>query len=238
VPEPHAGPSVAVIPARGGSKRIPRKNIRPFLGVPLLARTVAVLQSSGLFDRIVVSTDDDEVAEVAVGAGAEVPFRRAGSLADDQTPTVPVVADAIAQLGMREVGAQVCCIYPTAVLLQINDLMRAVRLLEDPAVDYVVPVAPFSAPIQRALRVDDDGRCEMIWPENLTVRSQDLEPAFHDAGQFYWGATDAWVAKRPVFGPRTRAVVLPSGAVQDIDTEEDWVVAEHRFRLLHHGGET
>lgn len=230
--EPPAGSCVAVIPARGGSRRIPRKNIRPFLGVPLLARTVAILQSSELFERIVVSTDDDEVAEVAVEAGAEVPFRRSGALADDHTPTVPVVADAIERLGVHAVGARVCCVYPTAVLVQANDLRRAVRLLEGPAVDYVVPVAPFPAPVQRALRVGDDGSCVMICPENLTVRSQDLEPAFHDAGQFYWGATDAWVTQRPVFGPRTRAVVLPPVAVQDIDTEEDWVVAEQKYQLL------
>ena len=231
-----AGPSVAIIPARGGSKRIPRKNIRDFLGVPLLARTVGMLHSTNLFDRVVVSTDDDEVAEVARGAGVEVPFQRNAALADDDTPTVPVVADALRRLGLDVSDARVCCVYPTAVLLQPEVLAEALHLLDDPTVDYVVPVAPFPAPIQRALRVTDDDKCEMIWPENLAVRTQDLEQTYHDAGQFYWGSTDAWVSEQPIFGPRTRAVVLPLDSVQDIDTEEDWVVAEQRFQLLRGGG--
>lgn len=226
------GPHVAIIPARGGSKRIPRKNVRPFLGVPLLARTIAALQSVSLFDRIVVSTDDGEVAEVATAAGAEVPFRRSPDLADDRTPTIPVVADAICRLGREAVGSEVCCVYPTAVLLRGARLFEALDLLALPETDYVVPIAPFPAPVQRALRLDEGGSCGMIWPENLMVRSQDLEPAFHDAGQFYWGTTEAWLAGRPMFGRRTRAIVLEPAAVQDIDTENDWSVAEQKYHLL------
>ena len=231
------GPSVAIIPARGGSKRIPRKNIRPFLGVPLLARTIQVLTSTRLFDRVVVSTDDDEVAQVGREAGAEVPFWRPATLADDHTPTVPVLADAVQRLRLDERSAQVSCVYPTAVMLQADVLAEASTVQHEEAVDYVVPVAPFRAPIQRALRVTEEGRCKMIWPENLAVRTQDLETTYHDAGQFYCGSAEAWLAERPIFGPRTRAVVLEPNAVQDIDTEADWMEAEQRFRLMRSGGE-
>lgn len=235
MPEGGVGPTVAIIPARGGSKRIPRKNVKPFLGVPLLARTVAILTEAGIFDRIVVSTDDEEVAEVAQHAGAEVPFLRPAELADDYTPTVPVVADAIERLGDRDVGREVCCIYPTAVLLQAHSLVQARSILSCQDIDYVVPVATFPSPIQRALRIDDDGLCAMLEPENIAARSQDLEPTYHDAGQFYWGTREAWTAQRPIFGPRTRALVLPSTEVQDIDTEDDWALAEQRYRLLQGG---
>ena len=227
------GSVVAIIPARGGSKRIPRKNIRPFLGVPLLARTIEILQDVALFDRIVVSTDDDEVATVAVQTGAEVPFRRPAELADDHTPTVPVVAHALQEIAKdAPLATAACCVYPAAVLLDPESLLRARELLDAPATSFVVPVAALPTPIERALRIDADGRCQMTHPEHRTSRTQDLEPAYHDVGQFYWGKTRAWLDQSPIHGDQTRALVIPSCRAQDIDTEEDWVFAEQRFRIL------
>ena len=227
------GPVVAIIPARGGSKRIPRKNIRPFLGVPLLARTIEILEDVALFDRIVVSTDDDEVAAVALEAGAEVPFRRPAELADDHTPTVPVLAHALRELATdAPLGTAACCVYPAAVLLDPDSVFHARELLDAPATSYVVPVAALPTPIERALRVDADGRCHMAHPEHRTSRTQDLEPAYHDVGQFYWGKTRAWLDQSPIYGDQTRALVIPSCRAQDIDTEEDWVFAEQRFQIL------
>jgi N-acylneuraminate cytidylyltransferase len=228
-----SGSAVAVIPARGGSKRIPRKNIRAFLGVPLLSRTVSLLREAALFERIVVSTDDEEIAAVGVAAGAEAPFRRPAPLSDDRTGTQPVIAHALAELAAQ--GARpgyVCCVYPAAVLALPADLRAAWDLIRAEDLDYVFAAASFPHPIQRALRKTAQGRCEMFWPEQRETRSQDLEPAFHDAGQFYFGRHDAWTEARPIFGPRSALLELPRFRVQDIDTEEDWRRAELIFQLL------
>jgi N-acylneuraminate cytidylyltransferase len=225
--------TLAVIPARGGSKRIPRKNIRPFLGVPLLARTIGILTEARVFDRIVVSTDDDEVADVARQAGAEVPFRRPAELANDTAATLPVIAHAIREMRARNFdSAYVCCVYPAAVLSRADDVRAALELLRPADVDYVFTATTFPFAIQRALRRMPDGRCEMFWPEHRETRSQDLEPAFHDAGQFYFGRRDAWLEGRPIFGPRSHLLELSRYRVQDIDTPEDWARAEVIFRLL------
>lgn len=225
--------ALAVIPARGGSKRIPRKNIRPFLGVPLLARTVTLLRQADVFERVVVSTDDDEVAAVAADAGAEVPFRRPRELADDMTGTLPVVAHAVRTIDELGKGAPlVCCVYPAAVLATAQDLRTALRMLQEPGVDYVFTCNSFGYPIQRALRRTASGGCEMFWPRHRETRSQDLEPAFHDAGQFYCGRREAWLEQRPLFTPASRMLVLPRHRVQDIDTPEDWQRAELLFQLL------
>jgi pseudaminic acid cytidylyltransferase len=223
-----AGLSVAIIPARGGSKRIPRKNARPFLGVPLIVRTLQVVRASGVFDRVVVSTDDGEVAALARDAGAEVPFRRPPRLSDDHTGTRPVIQHAIRQLEAAS-GTQlglVCAIYVTAVFMTADDLVRARRLLLDDSAAFVFTATSFPAPIQRALRRLPDGSCEMFQPEHRHTRSQDLEGAYHDAGQFYWGTRDAWLSDLPTFGPHSRLFVLPRWRVQDIDTPEDWQHAE------------
>lgn len=229
-----AARALAVIPARGGSKRIPRKNIRPFLGVPLLARAVALLQASRIFDRIVVSTDDDEIAEVAVHAGAEVPFRRPEELATDSAATIPVIAHAILTLEASGwSGTHVCCAYPAAVLIRPSDYRRAQEMLVgSAAADYVFTAASFPYPIQRALKLSPGGSCEMFWPEYRQTRSQDLEPAFHDAGQFYFGRRDAWVEERPIYSQASRMLILPRSRVQDIDTGEDWERAELLARML------
>lgn len=230
--------AIAIVPARGGSKRIPRKNIRGFHGVPLLARTVRTLRDTGLFTHVVVSTDDDEVAEVAKAAGATVPFRRPARLADDHTPTTPVIAHAIRQTAahLEDNSPYVCVAYPAAVLVEPLDLMEAFARLRAGDVDYVFTATTFPAPIQRALRLLDDGRTEMLWPEHLESRSQDLEESVHDAGQFYWGRRDAWLEKRPVLGGNSAAYILPRWRAQDIDTEEDWVRAEVMFEVLRRRG--
>lgn len=229
------GPVVALIPARGGSKRIPRKNIRPFRGVPLLARTVGLALSAGLFDRVVVSTDDEEIADVAAAAGAEAPFRRPAELADDHTGTRAVVHHALREL--EDSGPPVdalCLLYPAAVFVAPDDLARAKGLLDDD-VDFVISATTYPAPIQRALRLRDDGTCEMLWPEHLRSRSQDLEETFHDAGQFYWGRRDAWLIDGSVLTARTRLHLLPHWRVQDIDSLDDWQRAELIHRMLDDG---
>jgi pseudaminic acid cytidylyltransferase len=222
---------LAVIPARGGSKRIPRKNIRPFAGKPMIAYAIEAAQRSALFDRIVVSTDDDEIAAAAAAFGAEVPFRRPPELADDHTPTVPVVAHAT--LACEASGAradQVCCIYPGVPFLQEEDLRAALRVLEEGG-DYAFPVVPFPSAIQRALRRDADGTTRPFYPEHAATRTQDLPAAFHDAGQFYWGRASAWLAGLNIH-LHGRTIVLPPWRVVDIDTPEDWERAELLYRAL------
>lgn len=225
---------IAVVPARGGSRRIPRKNIRPFLGVPLLTRIIGILQATQLFDRIVVSTDDAEIAELATSAGAEVPFLRPASLSDDVVGIAAVMAHAVREV--ERTGARfdsVCCAYATAVLSIEDDYVRAARMLAAGGTDYVVSCAQFGYPIQRALRAVDGG-IAMFHPEHRLTRSQDLEPAFHDAGQFYFGTREAWLQERPLFAAASRMLVLPRHRVQDIDTHEDWTAAEWMFRTLSH----
>lgn len=222
---------LAVIPARGGSKRIPRKNIRPFAGRPMIAHAIAAAQGSGLFDQVLVSTDDPEIAEVARAHGAAVPFVRPAELADDHTPTVPVIAHAVqacGQLGWK-VGA-VCCIYPGVPFLQPEDLRSALALLEQ-GPGYVFPVAPFASPVQRALQRATDGASAPLFPEFAFVRTQDLPPAYHDAGQFYWGLADTWLAGHNIH-LHARTVVIPHWRVVDIDTPDDWRRAELLYEAV------
>lgn len=222
--------TIAIIPARGGSKRIPRKNIKPFCGVPLLARTIGLLQSTDLFARIIVSTDDREIADVAFAAGAEVPFMREAGLADDRTGTTAVIRDTIQRIETESRQCElVCCVYPAAVLASPETLAECRQLAATGAYDYVLPVAPFRYPVQRGLRLTEDNTCEMLWPENFTRRSQDLEPVYHDAGQFYFGIRAAWLNERPFFGAKSRGVVVLHTQVQDIDTLNDWDRAEAIF---------
>jgi N-acylneuraminate cytidylyltransferase len=227
--------ALAVVPARGGSKRIPRKNIKPFLGVPLLVRTVGILKQADIFDRIVVSTDDEGIADVARSAGAEVPFLRPAELADDHTPTIPVIEHAVREIETTGYRAEfVCCTYPAAVLSMPEDLRTAFDMLRDSSCDYVFPVARYTYPIQRALRRAPDGSCEMFWPEFWRSRSQDLDEAFHDAGQFYFGRREAWLESEQIFSSSSRLLIIPHYRVQDIDSHEDWKRAESMFQLLQH----
>lgn len=226
--------NVAIVPARGGSKRIPRKNVRPFCGRPMMAWSIEVLLGSGCIDRVVVSTDDDEIAALAAALGAEVPFRRPAELADDHAPTLPVVADALQRVQALGWAVQrVCCAYPTAPLMSGDDLCTAMTLLDaDPALDYVFSCATYAFPVRRALRPAASGGVEPLFPADIARRSQDLDEVFHDAGQFYWGRPAAFLAQRPIFGARSRPFLVPRHRVQDIDTAEDWARAELMFRAF------
>ncbi|WP_026784379.1 pseudaminic acid cytidylyltransferase [Pleomorphomonas koreensis] len=228
---------LAIIPARGGSKRIPRKNIRPFHGRPIIGWSIEAAKRSGLFDLIVVSTDDEEIAGIALQEGAEVPFMRPADLADDQSSSDAVVAHAIATLRSQGLRFEdVCCIYATAPLLTVEALREGSRLLTMRGHGFVVPVTGFEYPIQRALRRKDDGTLDMFHPEHMNTRSQDLEEAYHDAGQFYWGKADAFLQDLPMFTENSISIRLPRYLVQDIDTPEDWQRAELIFSVLKAGG--
>ncbi len=222
--------NTCVIPARGGSKRIPRKNIRQFHGRPMIGWSIAVALNSGLFDRIVVSTDDDEICEIARAQGAEVPFIRPKHLANDHATTMPVIAHAIDALALSEKDP-VCCLYATAPFVHANDLAQGLQLLKSGA-RFAMSVSRFDYPIQRALRRGPDGAVCMMDPTQMLVRSQDLEPAWHDAGQFYWGSASAWTTEKIIFGAGAHGVVIPSNRVVDIDTLEDWTRAEALFQVL------
>lgn len=221
---------LAVIPARGGSKRIPRKNIRSFFGLPMIAWSIDAALKSGCFDAVTVSTDDEEIAEVARTYGAKTPFIRPLALSDDHTGTAPVVAHAINwHRSSGVVPTYVCCIYATAPFVQETDIRNGLESLERNKCDYVFTVTSFPFPIQRAVKITANNRIEMFDPANLNTRSQDLEEAYHDAGQFYWGRPDAWLENRPIFSSRSIPLVLPRYRVQDIDTPEDWERAEKIF---------
>jgi len=219
---------LCVIPARGGSKRIPRKNIRDFCGKPMIAWSIEAAQASSCFDQIIVSTDDVEIADVARQWGAHLPFMRPVELADDFAGTMPVVAHTVRwyQAQGQEISA-VCCLYATAAFVEPADIKRGLDLLEHAAVDrFVFTATSYASPIQRALRLDPaSGEAHMWQTEQFAKRSQDLEPAYHDAGQFYWGRPQAWLNSENLF-EGSKSLVLPSWRVQDIDTQEDWIRAE------------
>lgn len=218
---------LAVIPARGGSKRIPRKNIKLFGGKPMIAWSIKAALESECFDRIIVSTDDPEIAQVAEAHGAEVPFLRPVDLSDDHTGTVPVIAHAVAlQNAQGAPSTEVCCLYATAPFIRPKDLQEGLNALQQADADYAFSVTTYAFPIQRAIRITEDKRVAMFQPENFATRSQDLEEAWHDAGQFYWGKAEAWLEERPLFGSASVPVPLPRYRVQDIDTAEDWERAE------------
>lgn len=227
----------AIIPARGGSKRIPRKNIRPFAGMPMIAWSLRAARDSGCFDRILVSTDDPEIAQVALAHGGEVPFVRPPELSDDHCGTIPVIAHAaqwLAEQGTQP--SEICCIYATAPFVEAGDLRRGLDVLRSSGADYAFSVTSFPFPIQRAVRITPEQRLTMFQPEHAQTRSQDLEEAWHDAGQFYWGRAEAWVTGTSIFAEGSAPVVLPRHRVQDIDTQEDWDRAELMFQALHRTG--
>jgi pseudaminic acid cytidylyltransferase len=222
---------VAVIPARGGSKRIPRKNIRLFAGKPMIAHSINCARESGLFDRVVVSTDDVEIAEVAKAYGAEVPFMRPAELSGDYTGTTEVIAHAVRALQSDESRVSaVCCIYATAPFVRAADLREAWQLLESGLWQFVFSATTFAFPIFRSFRKNEAAGIEMFFPEHFQTRSQDLPEALHDAGQFYWGRPQAWLDRTRIFDKGSTVITLPRWRVQDIDTEEDWERAE-RMRL-------
>lgn len=227
--------SVAIIPARGGSKRIPRKNLLPFDGVPMIVRSIRTALDSGLFEQVVVSTDDAEIAELARAHGAQVPFLRPAELADDFTGTAAVIVHALQQLPAFDYA---CCVYATAPLLQARFLREGLELLQQhPQKLFAFSVCSFGFPVQRALTLDAEGALTALYPEFRNSRSQDLPEAFQDAGQFYWGRRDAWLRGEVVYSPVSLPVILPRHLVQDIDTLQDWKRAEYLYAALKAGGE-
>jgi len=225
--------NVAILPARSGSKRIPGKNVRVFAGRPILAWAIQAALDSGCFERVVVSTDSEDIAAVARAHGAEAPFLRPAELSDDRTPTAPVVAHALQELAHQGSRHEYCCcVYATAPFLKPEFLRQGLELLRTTGAGSVFSVTTFAFPIFRALRLEQDGRLAMFWPEHEQTRSQDLPTACHDAGQFYWLDCARFLAEPRMYWPDSRPVVLPRWLVQDIDDEEDWATAEAMFQAL------
>lgn len=223
--------NIAIIPARGGSKRIPRKNIKPFLGKPMISYSIEAAQNSTLFDSVLVSTDDQEIAQISQDFGAEIPFLRPAELADDFADTLSVVKHTL--LFLQEQGQlpeYVCCIYATAPFISATVLQAAYRQLLDTQADYVFSAAAFDFPVQRGFVLTPNQRSKMLFPDHFGTRSQDLPAVFHDAGQFYWGKAAAFLEKYPVFTEKSSPFVLSSMQVQDIDTLDDWQIAEFKYQ--------
>ena len=225
--------NIAIIPARGGSKRIPRKNIKAFAGKPMIGYAIEAALSCNAIDRVVVSTDDDEIAAISEDFGAEIPFRRPPELADDITPTVPVIQHAIQACRTRGFRfAYACCIYPSVPFIRTKDLHDALaKLVEHGGEGYVFPVTGFPSPIQRALKRTECGGVEPFNPDYIDTRTQDLEPAFFDAGQFYWARAETWLGGGNIHA-NGRSIVLPDWRVVDIDTPDDWDRAEILHRAF------
>ena len=218
--------NIAIIPARGGSKRIPRKNIKLFRDKPMIAWAIETAKKSNMFERIIVSSDDAEIIKISNQWGAETPFLRPNSLADDFTPTVPVISHAIKEcqrLGWKVEYA--CCIYPGVPFLEAEDLIRAYGILSEGKVDFVYPVAEYSHPTQRAMRQLSSGQMQFLDPSSEMTRTQDLESTFHDAGQFYWGKSSAWLSNKKMHSDGV-GMVIQNWRVVDIDTPDDWERAE------------
>lgn len=225
--------NLAIIPARGGSKRIPRKNIKNFLGKPIIAYSIEVALKSKLFDEVIVSTDDDEIALVASQFGASIPFMRSFENADDHATLSDVLIEVITRYyEFGKTFKNVCCILPTAPLISTDNLKEAFSKLNNEQFDSVCPIVEFSYPILRALEINSSQKLQMIWPENLKTRSQDLESAYHDSGSFYWIKTEALLSQKSLFCKNGGAIVLPPVKVQDIDTESDWELAELKYQLV------
>lgn len=223
---------VAIIPARGGSKRIPRKNIEEFCGKPMIAWPIEVAKASGLFDHIVVSTDDDEIGNVAKAWGAELPFLRPAALSDDHASTDRVVLHAVEEsekcYGKLD---QACCIYPTSPFLTADDLRRGLHMLLEHAACTAFPLVKYDFPIEQAFLLEGARPCAK-WPEQLDLRSQDLRDHYHDAGMFYWFDVHKFLEKPQLFAADSVAFEIPATHCQDINTAEDWEYAEMKFELL------
>ena len=224
---------VAVVPARGGSKRVPRKNIRPLGGRPLIAWAIDTCVTSGLFDEVIVSTDDPEIADLAARLGASVPFIRPAELSVDHTALAPVIAHAIREIGLGGVQPHaVCCVYPGSPTLRAEDLRGAWEALEGSTdAAYAVGVLEYPHPVQRALERDPQRLIQLLDPSLALTRTQDLPPRWHDAGQFVWGRTEAWLKGLPIFGNAVGYELAPWRTI-DLDTEPDWKRAEVVFRVI------
>jgi len=225
--------NIAIIPARGGSKRIPRKNIKPFCGKPMIAWSIEAALQSDCFEHVLVSTDDTEIAEIAQTFGAEVPFMRPAHLSDDHTPTIPVIAHAIEWAQVHGIDPEsVCCIYATAPMISRDHLQLSMLTLQNNHCEYVFSATSYAFPIQRAFKLNTKNQVEMFYPEHTNTRSQDLPHAYHDAGQFYWGKPQAWLNHVPILSSNGIAHLLPRHCVQDIDSPEDWIRAEFMCQAI------
>jgi len=224
--------NLCIIPARGGSKRIPRKNIRDFLGKPILAYSIETALATGLFEEVMVSTDDAEIAEVAKNYGASVPFLRSETNADDFATTAFVLLEVIAQY--EKIGKTfeyACCIYPTAPLIKVEKIKKGFEKLKYNNYNTVFPVVAFSYPIWRGFKKSSDQEFKMVWPENLEKRSQDLEEVFHDAGQWYWFDVEIFKKEKKLYSENSSCIILEATEVQDIDNIVDWKLAELKFNI-------
>ncbi|BBW92216.1 pseudaminic acid cytidylyltransferase [Pseudoalteromonas sp. PS1M3] len=225
--------NIAIIPARGGSKRIHRKNIKNFHGKPIIAYSIETARKSGVFDRIIVSTDDLEIAEVAKNYGAEVPFIRPSNLADDHTGTLAVLGHALSWLEKSNLIVDyICCIYATSPFLSAQALIEGKKCITSLNLNYAFSATEYNFPIQRAFYFNQKDKITMFQPEHLSSRSQDLTPAYHDAGQFYWCAPNAIKELKPFFSAQSSAILIPKHLVHDIDTIEDWKRAELAYKIL------
>lgn len=226
--------AVAIIPARGGSKRIPRKNIKLFFGKPIIGWSIEAAIKSNCFDRIIVSTDDKEIADIALKFGAEVPFTRPQDLSNDYAGTIPVIRHAIEWLeGEGQVPDFVCCLYAAAPFVQPEDLNLSFQQISaDKDLEYVFTATTYPFPIQRAIKQTPGNGVAMFQPEHANTRSQDLVEAFHDAGQFYWGRKQSWLQEHPIYSSKSSMYLLPASRVQDIDTIDDWSRAEWLFQAM------
>ncbi|MDB9150307.1 pseudaminic acid cytidylyltransferase [Parabacteroides distasonis] len=225
---------LAIIPARGGSKRIPHKNIKLFLGRPIIAYSIEAALGTGLFEEVMVSTDDTEIAEIARQEGASVPFLRSTENANDYATLADVLVEVVNVY--KERGNEfdlICCLLPTAPLISSEDVRSAYDQLVMSTFDSICPVVAFSYPILRSLSIDEKGNLNMNWPEYRFSRSQDLRPAYHDSGTFYWIKTSSLLKDKKLLGENGTAIVLDEFRVQDIDTDTDWALAEMKYKLLH-----
>lgn len=224
--------NLAIIPARGGSKRIPRKNIKDFLGKPIIAYSIEAALKSNLFDEVMVSTDDMEIAEIAKQYGAKVPFYRNENTANDFAGLAEVIIEVLEHYNTQNIEFNnVCCLLATAPFVSSKDLLNAYAKLENSNFDSIFPVVKYSFPIQRAMQFNGE-KINMIWPENLTKRSQDLTPSYHDAGLFYWTKSIVILLQKKLWTDNTTSIEISETKSQDIDTEEDWKIAELKYKLL------
>ncbi|GGB10467.1 pseudaminic acid cytidylyltransferase [Agarivorans gilvus] len=223
--------NIAIIPARGGSKRIPHKNVKLFCGKPIIAYSIEAALNSGCFDKVIVSTDDPEIADIAAHHGAEIPFLRPPELSDDHATTTPVIQHALQHFLPQENFDFACCIYATAPFITPTWLKQSYQLLQQHDTEYSYPVVAFPAPIQRALEIEPASQTiRMSQPENVLLRSQDLPPRYYDSGQFYWGKSSAFLNATPILSAKAKALVLEKSSVVDIDDAQDWLIAENLYR--------
>ncbi len=225
--------SIAIIPARGGSKRIPRKNIKSFLGRPIITYSIECAIKSNLFDVVMVSTDDKEIAQISKESGANVPFLRSTENSNDYVGTAEVLLEVLEKY--KSEGSffeYCCCIYPTAPFVKSEAIIEGFNMMAQNNYDAIFPIVKYSYPIQRSVEISDEGYTKMLWPENYNKRSQDLPPIYHDAGQFYWLKSDSLFREQTLWPEKTGSIIVSEKSAQDIDNLTDWEIAELKYKLI------